>query len=81
MKRFIFFFALAMVLGESTAFAYSRCSNNVCGTIVCAGGCVQQAVNGRCIANYCTGRQQSTDLLSAFDRSRDEQPRQSSHQQ
>ena len=48
--------AALLFLGTSSAFATSICYNNYCGRIVCRGGCVQQVVNGRCVANYCTGK-------------------------
>jgi|688.fasta_scaffold432730_2 hypothetical protein len=34
----------------------SVCINNICGKLVCPRGCVQQVVNGQCVANYCNGR-------------------------
>ena len=54
-KLSLLLFVFSVLLGSSISQAASICYNNVCGKIVCPRGCVQKAVNGRCVASYCTG--------------------------
>ncbi len=57
MKRTLL--ALMLLIGSLftsiAAEATSICQTRACGRIVCAVGCQQQEVNGRCVVNRCIG--------------------------
>lgn len=57
MKNWMVLLVLGLGAWMSTpASAVVVCYNNVCGRIVCAHGCQQRSVNGRCVVNRCVGR-------------------------